>query len=65
MKSNKKKIINVFSGKSLMITGGTGSLGNSIVDYIIKNNVKPRRLVIFSRDELKQFNMQKRWKCFG
>ena len=61
MKSNKKKIINVFSGKSLMITGGTGSLGNSIVDYIIKNNVKPRRLVIFSRDELKQFNMQKKY----
>ena len=59
MKSNNKKIINILNGKSLMITGGTGSLGNSIVDYIIKNNVKPKRLVIFSRDELKQFNMQK------
>ena len=44
-----------------MITGGTGSLGNAIVNYVIKNNIKPKRLIIFSRDELKQSNMQKKY----
>ena len=49
------------NGKTLMITGGTGSLGNAIVDYVVKNNIKPKRLIIFSRDELKQSNMQKKY----
>ncbi len=61
MKFNNKRMMSFLNGKSLMITGGTGSLGNSIVDYIIKNNIKPKRLVIFSRDELKQSNMQKKY----
>ena len=33
-------------------------LGNAIVDYVVKN-IKSKRLIIFSRDELKQSNMQK------
>jgi UDP-N-acetylglucosamine 4,6-dehydratase/5-epimerase len=43
-------------GRSIMITGGTGSFGKAFTRYVIKN-YKPRRLVIFSRDELKQWEM--------
>ena len=46
--------------KSLLITGGTGSFGNAFIDHILKLNIKPKRLIVFSRDELKQFEMQKK-----
>lgn len=45
-----------FSGKSILITGGTGSFGKRIVDEILQNH-NPERLIIYSRDELKQFEM--------
>ena len=38
-----------------MITGGTGSFGNRCTEYLLKNGVK--KVIIFSRDELKQFDM--------
>ncbi len=41
---------------TILITGGTGSFGKKAVDIILKR-YKPRRLIIFSRDELKQFEM--------
>ncbi|HBJ93920.1 MAG TPA: UDP-N-acetylglucosamine 4,6-dehydratase (inverting), partial [Hyphomonadaceae bacterium] len=44
------------NGKSILITGGTGSFGKKLVK-IITDNWTPRRLVIFSRDELKQYEM--------
>jgi UDP-N-acetylglucosamine 4,6-dehydratase len=40
-------------GASVLITGGTGSLGKSLVEYLLKET-KIRRIAIFSRDELKQ-----------
>jgi len=43
--------------KSVLITGGTGSFGKHFVKTVIEK-YKPRRLIIFSRDELKQFEMQ-------
>jgi UDP-N-acetylglucosamine 4,6-dehydratase len=43
--------------KAVMITGGTGSFGKHFVKLVIEH-YKPRRLVIFSRDELKQYEMQ-------
>ena len=43
--------------KSMLITGGTGSFGKHFLKTIIAQ-YKPRRLIIFSRDELKQFEMQ-------
>ena len=43
--------------KSVLITGGTGSFGKHFLKTIIAQ-YKPRRLIIFSRDELKQFEMQ-------
>ena len=42
---------------SYLITGGTGSFGKAFVKKIIESNNKVSRLVIFSRDELKQFEM--------
>lgn len=41
---------------SIFLTGGTGSFGKAFVRHIVENST-PRRLVIFSRDELKQFEM--------
>lgn len=41
---------------SIFLTGGTGSFGKAFVRHVVEN-ASPRRLVIFSRDELKQFEM--------
>lgn len=46
----------MLNGKSILITGGTGSFGKASVKYIL-DNYKPGRLIVFSRDELKQFEM--------
>ena len=43
--------------KSILITGGTGSLGKALTAHILKTSPKVGRLVIFSRDEQKQFQM--------
>jgi UDP-N-acetylglucosamine 4,6-dehydratase len=47
----------MLNDKSILITGGTGSFGRQFVRTALKG-YKPRRLVIYSRDELKQFEMQ-------
>lgn len=46
----------MLNDKSILITGGTGSFGKKCTEIIL-NRYKPRRLIIFSRDELKQFEM--------
>jgi UDP-N-acetylglucosamine 4,6-dehydratase len=46
-----------FDGKSVLVTGGTGSFGQNFVRTLLRSG-KPRRLIIFSRDEMKQFEMQ-------
>ena len=43
--------------KSILITGGTGSLGKKITEFIFKNYPEVKRLIIYSRDEQKQFQM--------
>lgn len=45
------------NGKSILITGGTGSFGKKFVETVLNKFPKIKRLVIFSRDELKQFEM--------
>ena len=47
----------MFNGKSILITGGTGSFGRKCVQMILAK-YKPKRLIVFSRDEYKQFEMQ-------
>ncbi len=46
--------------KDVLITGGTGSFGKKMVQIILQS-YRPRRLIIFSRDELKQFEMAQVW----
>jgi UDP-N-acetylglucosamine 4,6-dehydratase (inverting) len=52
-------IKNFFKNKSLLITGGTGSFGKAFVNYLLKNKMHLKKIIIFSRDELKQFEMNK------
>lgn len=47
----------MFDNKSILITGGTGSFGKQYVKTLLAN-YQPKRLIIFSRDELKQYEMQ-------
>ena len=51
----------MLNNKTILITGGTGSFGHHFVDYVLAH-YKPRKLIIYSRDEFKQFNMQNRYK---
>ena len=47
--------------KSILITGGTGSLGNALTQSILEENSGVKKLVIFSRDEQKQFQMAQKY----
>jgi len=47
------------NGKSILITGGAGSFGKAFVEYVLKN-YKPRKLIVFSRDEYKQYKMSQK-----
>lgn len=50
----------MLNGKVILITGGTGSFGKKFVQIVLEN-YSPEKLIIFSRDELKQFEMSQRW----
>src|SRR5512139_2323514 len=50
----------MLNGKNVLITGGTGSFGKKFVQIVLEH-YKPERLIIFSRDELKQFEMSQRF----
>ena len=50
-----------WKNKTILITGGTGSFGNKFTEIMLKNH-KPKAIRIFSRDELKQWEMEKRFK---
>lgn len=52
----------MLNGKTILITGGTGSFGKKMVQVILEE-YKPEKLIIFSRDELKQFEMSQRWSA--
>jgi UDP-N-acetylglucosamine 4,6-dehydratase len=52
----------MFNNKSVLITGGTGSFGKRFTDYLIKN-YSPKKVIIYSRDELKQFEMQQHYNA--
>jgi len=45
---------------SILVTGGTGSFGQSFVRHIVEN-YNPRRVIVYSRDELKQYEMEQRF----
>ena len=47
----------MFKNKSILITGGTGSFGKAFIRYLLRKKFPLRRIIIFSRDELKQHEM--------
>lgn len=47
----------MFKNKSVLVTGGTGSFGKAFIEHLIKHHSNFKKLVIFSRDELKQYEM--------
>lgn len=51
----------MFDGKSVLITGGTGSFGKQFVRTLLERD-KPKRLIVYSRDELKQFEMEEEFR---
>jgi len=48
----------MFNDKVILVTGGTGSFGKHFIARIL-NDYKPKKIIIFSRDELKQYEMEK------
>ena len=50
----------MIDGKSILITGGTGSFGHRFVQTVLEKST-PRRLIVFSRDEMKQYEMQQKF----
>lgn len=50
----------MLDGKSILITGGTGSFGKKFTEVVL-NNFTPKRLIVFSRDELKQYEMSQQF----
>lgn len=59
MRSFVQPIIDL-NGQSILVTGGTGSFGQAFVGEVIRR-FSPRKLIIFSRDELKQFEMAQKF----
>ena len=50
----------MFDGKTILITGGTGSFGHKYTETLL-TRYKPKKIIIYSRDELKQYEMQQRF----
>ncbi len=55
-------MISVFDGKTILITGGTGSFGKAFVKEVL-SRYKPKKLIVYSRDELKQFEMEQQFNA--
>jgi UDP-N-acetylglucosamine 4,6-dehydratase len=51
--------VKIFEGQSVLITGGTGSFGQQFVECLLERG-KPRRVIVFSRDEMKQWHMSQK-----
>ncbi len=47
-------------GKNILVTGGTGSFGNAFISHVLKN-YNPNRIIVFSRDEFKQYQMEQKF----
>ncbi len=51
----------MLDGKTILVTGGTGSFGNAFTHYVLEN-YNPKKIIIYSRDEYKQFVMRNKFK---
>ena len=54
----------MFDNANILITGGTGSFGSEFVKHLLIN-YKPKRLIVFSRDEMKQWEMAKQFTKYN
>ncbi len=53
--------VGMLNGKAVLITGGSGSFGNKFVEVILRDYPGVKKIIIYSRGELKQFNMRQKW----
>ena len=51
----------MLNNKNILVTGGTGSFGKKFIETVLKK-FKPKKLIVYSRDEQKQFQLQLKWK---
>lgn len=51
----------MLNGKAVLITGGSGSFGRKFVEVILRDYPKVKKIIVYSRGELKQFNMRQIW----
>lgn len=54
----------MLDGKTVLVTGGTGSFGNAFTQYALEN-YNPEKIIIYSRDEYKQFVMRNKFRDLG
>ena len=54
----------MLNNKSILITGGTGSFGKAFTKYVL-THYEPKKIIIYSRDEFKQFMMQNEFKEYA
>lgn len=54
----------MLNNKTILITGGTGSFGHHFVDYVL-SHYHPQKIIIYSRDEFKQFHMQNEYRDYA
>ena len=53
----------MLNGKTILVTGGTGSFGNAFTQYVLEN-YEPKKIIIYSRDEYKQFVMGNKFRKY-
>lgn len=53
----------MLNDKTILITGGTGSFGNAFTEYVL-THYNPKKIIIYSRDEFKQFHMANKFKKY-
>lgn len=54
----------MLNGRTILVTGGTGSFGNAFTKYVL-DNYEPKKIVVYSRDEYKQFVMRNKFIELG
>ena len=57
MSNGNRNYKDALNGKTILVTGGTGSFGHQVVERILETT-NPKEIIIFSRDEKKQFDMR-------
>ena len=54
----------ILENKTILITGGTGSFGQNLIKKLLMAKKKPKKIIVYSRDEFKQYEMKKKFSEF-